>query len=264
MADLSKMVFDGKNRKVIFPGSCFDLLAICEAMCCRDWDVQLSLLEYESGLYQADKICLLTAKECNEGKNNCIDRIYHLKKKEDGSCIFLDDNNNCSIYENRPRVCREFNCQGRWSMSPFVPADNDSRESNSIIFKEKFIERLRGDSVFILQPLLRMTSLVYLEKIGEILFVKESVGMCKKLYTKVKYFNPKLNEEHLLCLLNLFNRKETLQDTYERFCRQYKVGLEKTEFFEIVWLLNNHGMILDSRNFYGMLGIGRTYWEPDK
>lgn len=262
MADLSKLVFDGKNKKVIFHGSCFDLLQVWEAMCCREWDLPLSLLEYESGLYQADKICLLTAKECNEGKNNCIDRIYHLKKKEDGSCLFLDDNNKCSIYENRPRVCRKFHCQRGWSMSP-VPADNDIKESNSIMCKEKFIERLRDDSVFILQPLLRMTSLIYLEEMGEILFVKERVGKCKKLYTKDKYYNPKLNEEHLLCLLDLFSRKETLQDTYERFCRQYKVGLEKTEFYEIVWLLNNHGMILDSRNFYGMLGIGRIYWEQD-
>lgn len=258
MADLSHMECDGKNRKIIFHGNCFDLLPVCEAMCCREWDVNLSSMEYESRLYQADEICLLTSEECTEGKAVCIDRIYRLKKKEDGSCFFLDENNRCGIYENRPGVCRKFNCRRGWHMSPLVPADND-KESNSILSKEKFIERLRDDLVFILQPLLRMTSLIYLEESGEILFIKEKIGRCKKICTKAKYRNPKLNEEHLVYLLDLFRRKETLQDTYERFCRQYKVALEKTEFYEIVWMLNNHGMILDSRNFYGMLGVGRIY-----
>jgi Fe-S-cluster containining protein len=258
MADLSHVECDGKNRKIVFHGSCFDLLPVCEAMCCREWDVNLSLAEYESGLYQIEEICLLTAGECTKEKNHCIDRIYRLKKKEDGSCLFLDDNNKCGIYENRPGVCRKFSCRRGWHLSPLAPADS-VKESNAILGKEKFIERMRDDLVFIVQPLLRMASLIYLEERGEILFIKERVGKCKKIYTKDKYRNPKLKEEHLLCLLDLFRGKETLQDTYDHFCRQHQVSLEKTEFYEIVWLLNNHGMVLDSRNFYGMLGVGRIY-----
>ena len=259
MADLSHVECDGKNRRIIFHGNCSDLLPVCEAMCCREWDVSLSSSEYESGLYQAEAICLLTDRECTEEKNLCINRIHRLKKKESGSCLFLDGNNKCSIYENRPGVCRKFNCSKGWHLSPFAPADGDTKKSDAILCKEKFIERLRDDLVFILQPLLKLASLIYLEERGEVLFIKERVGTCKKIHTKEKYYNPKLHEEHLLCLLDLFNRKDSLQDTYERFCRQYRVGLEKTEFYEIVWMLNNHGMILDSRNFYGMLGIGRIF-----
>ena len=209
--------------------------------------------------YQVDKICLMTNKECKEGINGCINLSYRLKKKGGGSCIYLDSNNKCSIYENRPSVCRDFICQKGWHLAPVVHADNDNKKSNSTMCKEKFVERLRDDLVFILQPLLRMCSLVYLKEKGEILFVKERVSKCEKLYTKDKYYNPKLDENHLLGLLDLFSRKETLQDTYEHFCRQYDVGLEKSEFYEIVWLLNNHGMILDSRNFHGMLGVGGLY-----
>ena len=35
----------------------------------------------------------------------------HLQRHANGDCIYLADNK-CSIYENRPRVCRKFSCVG--------------------------------------------------------------------------------------------------------------------------------------------------------
>ena len=35
---------------------------------------------------------------------------YWLKRKENGSCIFLNDETKlCTIYDNRPQICRDFN-----------------------------------------------------------------------------------------------------------------------------------------------------------
>jgi len=36
------------------------------------------------------------------------DNFAILKKRKDGNCILLDENLECSIYENRPKVCREY------------------------------------------------------------------------------------------------------------------------------------------------------------
>ena len=34
--------------------------------------------------------------------------LFTLAQKLDGGCIFLDKDRRCSVYEKRPRVCREF------------------------------------------------------------------------------------------------------------------------------------------------------------
>lgn len=34
-----------------------------------------------------------------------------LERNEDQSCVYLDDEGACSIYENRPRLCRNFDCR---------------------------------------------------------------------------------------------------------------------------------------------------------
>lgn len=32
----------------------------------------------------------------------------HMKRLENGDCIMLNDKNLCSIYENRPKICKDF------------------------------------------------------------------------------------------------------------------------------------------------------------
>jgi len=34
--------------------------------------------------------------------------LFMMAQKMDGSCIFLSDKKKCTVYEKRPRVCREF------------------------------------------------------------------------------------------------------------------------------------------------------------
>lgn len=34
--------------------------------------------------------------------------LFMMAQKQNGECIFLNDKKQCSVYENRPRVCREF------------------------------------------------------------------------------------------------------------------------------------------------------------
>lgn len=261
MTDLTRLEFNGKKGRLLFRGSCLEVLPLCEGVCCRiDWAISITLDEYESGLYEVDVICSLTGKECEKDVDTCIDRSYRLKRKEDGSCVYLDSNNKCNIYENRPRVCRDFSCKGGWRLVSVFPVDDKSKSPGAKMEMEKedFIERLRDDMTFVLHPLLKLHTVFCLKAKGEIIFVKEMVGQCGKFNTRDSFDNPKLDDDKLLGLINLFSRKDTLQETRQRFCSQYDVDLTKTEFYETVWLLNKHSIILSSRNFPGMLGgVGR-------
>ena len=257
MKDLSNLEFNGKDRKILFRGSCLELLSLCEAICCREWDVPVSSAECESKSYEVDKICLLTEKECEKKIDTCINLKCLLKRKEDKSCVYLDDYNKCTIYEDRPSVCRNFSCQGGWRLASAFPVDDKSKNSETKMEKKDFIERLKDDMTFVLHPLLKIHAIFFLREKGEILFIKEMVGKCGKFCSRESYNNLKLNDDHLLGLISLFGRKDTLIDTYKRFCSQFDISLEKSEFHEIVWLLNKHRIILDSRNFPGMLsGMG--------
>lgn len=39
-----------------------------------------------------------------------VGRVQTLLKKADGACVYLGDQG-CTIYENRPKVCRDFDCR---------------------------------------------------------------------------------------------------------------------------------------------------------
>jgi hypothetical protein len=80
------------------------------------------------------------------------------------------------------------------------------------------------------------------------------VGACGKFNTRDSFPYSQLNDELVLALINSFNRKDTLKEIRQRFCTQHVVNLTPGEFNDIVWLLNKHNLILDAKNFRGMLG----------
>lgn len=249
---------DGKRRRIVFRGNCLDLLRICEATCCRnDWKVNLSPAEHDSDLYASQPTCALTEKTCDKDAAACLYRGYQLKKDPAGACIHLDANSRCGIYENRPKVCRDFSCQGGWRLSSVFPPEDHVPEPGAKLDKESFVKNLTDDMTFVLHPLIKLHSVFVVRAKGEVAFLKEMVGGCGKFNTRDSFLYPKLNDDLLLRLIRLFESKDSLQRVYQRFCEGKAVGLAKSEFYEIVWLLNKHNIVLDSKNFRGMLaGMG--------
>jgi len=111
--------------------------------------------------------------------------------------------------------------------------------------------------IFVFHPLIKLYAVFYLQEKKEIIFLKEMAGTCKKFNSREGFYNPNLNENHITILIDLFESKGTLKTIHQRFCDQQRVSLVQSEFYEIVWLLNKHNIILSSKNFRGMLsGMG--------
>lgn len=261
--DDERVEMDGVHRKVVFHGDCEEMRPVCRALCCRDWDVGLSAEEHGSGRYEADVVCVLTEKVCPTPTLPCIDRRHRLGRRDDGSCVYLDDDR-CRIYAERPRVCREFSCQGGWRLASVFPAEGPSPgEAPSAPSKAELIARLGEEMIFVPHPLLKLHTVFYLQTRREIVFVKEMVGSCGKFTTRGSLDMPHLDDAALMTLIDLFARQESLGQIYRRFRALGDRGgnggdgggaLTLPQFFEIVWLLNQHSIVLDSRNFKGMLG----------
>ena len=238
-------------------GSCTEVRPLCEAMCCREWDVDLSAAERDAKVYQVDTLCILTDRACEKKVDACVSRRYRLKKKGDGSCVYLAEDNRCSNYENRPSVCREFSCQGGWRLGSVFPTDAPGKDTAAKIEKAGFVGRLRDDMIFVLHPLLKLHTVFYLEAKREIIFVKEMAGACGKFNTREDYYHPGLREEHILGLVGLLDKKEPLSQVRECLRNQYGLDLAIGDFYELIWLLNRQNVILESRNLRGLLsGMG--------
>lgn len=93
------------------------------AACCTVFVVNLTELEYESGLY-GDAAVKITPEIFDQLKSrqlqvemltaprNTSNTQYLLEGKMGEPCPFLDQNNRCGIYATRPAVCRQYTCVG--------------------------------------------------------------------------------------------------------------------------------------------------------
>lgn len=104
-------VFRLINRTVYFNGNCEECRPHCAALCCTGYGfVGLTEEEAQSGRY--------LYKETTEGCDCAMcQRMreagvrYTLLKQADGSCMYLDGERRCSIYENRPETCKSYSCR---------------------------------------------------------------------------------------------------------------------------------------------------------
>jgi Fe-S-cluster containining protein len=84
---------DGNKKDDFVPVNCSERLHICKAVCCR-LHFALTVEEVESGQIKWD-----------------LGAPYYIRQESTGYCHHLDPNTGgCSIYENRPGVCRRYSC----------------------------------------------------------------------------------------------------------------------------------------------------------
>jgi Fe-S-cluster containining protein len=71
---------------------CGARMHVCKAVCCR-LSFPLSAPEIEGGRIRWE-----------------LGKPYFARKDATGCCVHLDEKNGCSVYQNRPRVCRSYSC----------------------------------------------------------------------------------------------------------------------------------------------------------
>lgn len=104
----------------------------CHGDCCR-LPVEVHLSELESmGLAYENEIELDLKNLLKRLKKEGIYRLYDqktgtltLSQQRDDSCLYLDKNRRCSIYERRPQTCRNFPKIG--PRSNFCPYNKNKR-----------------------------------------------------------------------------------------------------------------------------------------
>ncbi len=238
MVDFKKIRIDGKNRKVFFEGSCRQAIDLCQAMCCRQWDVYLDRDEFSSGLYRARAFCKLDKNKCSNLKISCANRGYQLLKKPDNSCIYLNHSNKCVIYKIRPRVCADFSCKGGWRLSSAAALNKDNlQQVNLALIDKPLRQNLRWDMIFILNPLIKIKKVLYLREKKELVLLGETVFGCKLSSFSFKIPDPKISDNVLFRLVQLFDGKNSLLDIYRSLRKNHSIALTKVDFLNITQLL---------------------------
>lgn len=250
MYENSKVKIDLRNVKIIFNGPCSEVRDVCQAICCRkEWDIFLSNEEFHSGLYQANTVCAVTQKECKNELTSCINRKYRLQKKEDKSCIYLNDKNECSIHSNKPDVCRVFVCR-EWTLIPCDSANDKTKKGdihNDDLWKRHFIDKLNDRLQFIMNPSRKLLTFFYSKQRKEVVFFEKMVSYCSPITSKAYFDYPVLDDESLFYLVKSFNGENTLGEIRKRVNEKYHLGITEREFYAIVWLLCKNNLIIPKK-----------------
>lgn len=78
--------------------------------CCH-YEIPLTILDIHriaDGLDIADRIAFHLIIQ-NDISSKSL--LFKIRKKRDGACVFLDNNDECSIHDSRPRVCEFYFCE---------------------------------------------------------------------------------------------------------------------------------------------------------
>ena len=84
---------DNHDNEKFIPVNCDERIHICKAVCCK-LNFPLSVEEIESGKVKWD-----------------LGQPYFIRHEENGYCSHINTKNqHCSIYKNRPGVCKKYSC----------------------------------------------------------------------------------------------------------------------------------------------------------
>ncbi len=237
---------DAKNKKLFFgSGNCDEVRHLCEAICCRTYDVNISEEEYRSGRYKARPTCRLTGRDCESKDSNCINREFWMYRKADRSCVYLTGDNKCSIYEWRPEACREFHCVDGWVISHACLSTNkESVKARKDILDEHILKIMKDDMKFSPNPLVRPKALFYSKDKKEIHFAIDIANKCGLSTSRREAVTSALDGNMLLELFGLFDGNRDLGSVRKEFNDRFGQVLSREDLYRIVWLFNTEKLIV--------------------
>jgi hypothetical protein len=210
---MNRHTLDAKSRKLVFNGPCLEVLPECSAMCCRKWDVCLLPPEYASGQYDAEVLCEEDNSPCHEKTGFCIHKHYRLKKREDGSCVYLNEESACSIYQQRPGVCRDFSCSNGWQLTNIASSLQGQSDTEGAVFvpRDEPDQECMVKVVFMPNPLIALKTVFYEAPKKQAILVVKHISKCTVTSVKRKVDAGQLTDEQIVRMYGLFNGKSTTE-----------------------------------------------------
>ncbi|MDD2657952.1 MAG: YkgJ family cysteine cluster protein [Candidatus Pacebacteria bacterium] len=225
------LVFDGKKRRIYFTGKCPDNVDLCEAICCRSWDVPINKQEFRSRKYAALEVCNLPGRICENQEIDCSRRRYKLKKKKDGSCVYLNSQNRCRIYPQRPLTCRLFECKNGWNIANVLPPRQRIKPAI-----RKALPSLREKSSlkarFMLDPAIKLKNLFCLG--GKVTISAELCNENKTFTREVNFPYPEFGRKKLAYLIGVLDGRNTLEETLSGLQKRFKIKLSRNKFLKMI------------------------------
>lgn len=237
MEHSSKLSFDPQKGRIYFNGGCDEVRDVCGAVCCRLYGVDLYEEERVEGLYDHDLICGLNGLACSKTGTLCMNRRYVLRKKEDGSCVYLDASNKCGIYERRPRACRDFHCDLGWDVVGAVRDENYQK-----IISDSLKETFKMEMKFALNPASKVKTIFYSTSKKEAVFVMEPPAKCGYMPVKHVFTCPGISDKILLFIYGSFDGEKSLGEIQLSVSANFPAVTEDI-FMEVVTMFFRQGLL---------------------
>jgi hypothetical protein len=238
-----KIRLDANNQTLYFPAGCADA-ETCRAVCCRNWNVLVSITEEASGMYEVDTLCICTNKPCVKNESTCLNRRARLKRRPDGSCVYLDDRNRCSMYSSRPVVCRTFTCENGWNLSPLQTPDMKLDIYEPSLDSAAFKKYLRMDCVFVKSPLVEFKASFYSGEDREIVLIVKRIDKCGTVSQKFIYDNPVAEDEVFSFIIDSFDGIKNCAEVRHETQNRFGIGLSDRNFLDIILVLQLGNLIV--------------------
>ncbi len=107
----------------------------CWARCCHGWPVQASVpdmirLGYLSEREAASDLPAVVRRLTKQKVIRSFSAkslVFVLAQQKNGDCVFLNEKRRCSVYSNRPEICRAFPKMGaRPNFCPYEAKERDA------------------------------------------------------------------------------------------------------------------------------------------
>ena len=230
---------DSNQHKMYFENKGCNNLEICKALCCRNWDINLALEEYEAGNYEAEAFCSKDKKVCSSLNKSCPQRSFRLKKNKDGSCIYLNKENACNIHFMRPIVCRNFICDNGFKLEPICSPSEDIPDDVETCYFEGGLDL---KAKYLLNPYLKIKKFSK-EKNSMVLIFKD-ITSCKDKTVNLIGLDYFSNKKDIVCLLEQFNGKNNLSSIRKKLAKI----IAKDDFQNLIFYL------IDEKVLIGLFG----------
>lgn len=238
------MRLNPSTHTLSFVKGCPESLTVCQAMCCRGWDIALADEEYRSGLYQASAFCSRDKKECRTLRGYCYNRRFRLKKRSDGACCYLNNKNRCTIYNSRPILCRNFSCRQGWHLAPRRLEENVGCGS---VTKRPFIKDPQNNSILLKNQLITLEALAGGRKSKQLMLRFRDIRFCSPQEFPVSPM-PGLTLSNLKYILNLFSRPCNLGKAFAFYNEKYPKMVGRVEFKRFIHASVECGLLVAVKN----------------